>query len=85
MTLKRFINRAMSLFWFSVATALANGQSNNFLQNPSADDGANYWRISVMRMSSKRLKAIPISESETRDTSYKMSPWQKAQVVSTHC
>jgi hypothetical protein len=45
MTLKRFINWATFLFGFSAATALANGQSNNLLQNPSADDDANYWQV----------------------------------------
>jgi len=44
MTLKRFIKWATFLFWFSVTTALANAQSNNLLQNPSADDGADHWR-----------------------------------------
>jgi len=85
MTLKRFIKWATFLFWFSVATTLANAQSINLLQNPIT-----FYRIpvlmmaqttgglSVMLMSSKRLKAAPISGSETRDTSYRMSPCQKA-------
>jgi hypothetical protein len=44
MFMKQFIKCATILCWSSLGTVLANAQSNNLLQNPSADDGATYWR-----------------------------------------
>lgn len=44
MSTKRLIKCATLLLWFSLTTAAVNAQSNNLLQNPSADDGANHWR-----------------------------------------
>jgi hypothetical protein len=44
MTAKRFIKYAELLLWFLLTTSLTDAQSNNLLQNPSADDGANHWK-----------------------------------------
>ena len=40
----RLIKFATLLLWVLLTTALANAQSNNLLQDPSANDGANHWR-----------------------------------------
>jgi hypothetical protein len=44
MGLQWFIKLATLLLWFSITPASTGAQSNNFLQNPSADDGVNHWR-----------------------------------------
>jgi hypothetical protein len=44
MGLQRFIKLATLLLWFSMTPASTVAQSNNLLQNPSADDGVNHWR-----------------------------------------
>jgi hypothetical protein len=44
MCLRRFIKLAMLLLWFSMTPVSTSAQSNNLLQNPNADDGANHWR-----------------------------------------
>jgi hypothetical protein len=41
---KQFIGCTSLLLWLSLTTALANAQSNNLLQNPDANDGANHWQ-----------------------------------------
>jgi hypothetical protein len=44
MNVDRLIKFATLLLWFLLTTSLANAQSNNLLQNPSANDGANLWQ-----------------------------------------
>ena len=44
MIVKQFTNYATLLLWFSLTTAVAKAQSNNLLQNPNANDGANHWQ-----------------------------------------
>src|SRR5215475_14007112 len=44
MFVERLIRFTTLLLWFLLTTSLANAQSTNLLQNPSANDGANHWR-----------------------------------------
>ena len=44
MIVERLIRFASLLLWFLLTTSLANAQSTNLLQNPSANDGANHWQ-----------------------------------------
>lgn len=44
MIVERLIKFATLPLWFLLTTSLANAQSTNLLQNPSANGGANHWR-----------------------------------------
>jgi hypothetical protein len=45
MILERLSKFAALLLWFLLTTSLANAQSNNLLENHSANDGADHWRV----------------------------------------
>src|SRR5215470_3690759 len=44
MVLNRITRCVSLMLWIALSAIMAHAQTSNLLQNPNADEGANYWR-----------------------------------------